>query len=169
VIFKNKRGVYFFILDVVIAILIFMVTVLIISNFFIPKPSISGTEQTINILSSDLFTLPLTQLSENTTNKIPEEYLINSVSVDEYIYLLELKGNHSFAKEIVKEILEFWPGNYGFKYYIDTINVTVFEKNTSLGISINQSNTLLSRYKVTVLNTYPSFTNPVLSEVNVWN
>ncbi len=165
----NKKGVYFFIIDVVIAILIFMVTVLLITGFFTPKQSISGLDQTLNILSTDFFTMPVSKLSTNITDNIPSEYLVDSVTVDEYIYLLELNGNHSFARDIVVEILGYWPGNYGFKYFIDTINKTVYEVNTPLGLSLNDSSISLSRSKVTVLNTYPSFTNPVLSEVTVWD
>lgn len=165
----NKRGVYFFIVDVVIGVLIFLTTVLVISSFFIPRPSLGGIDQNLDILTEDYFTFPVTDLPDNLTESLPPNFIKDDVTVDELVYLLNVTGGYSSENiEIVKWVCDWLPDNFGFRYKIDIGQVVIYERDTSLGVNKESAEVVVSRQKVTGIDSEYGLQYPALTEVTIW-
>lgn len=170
----NKRGVYFFIIDVIIAVLIFLTTVLVISNFFVLKPSLGGIDQNLDILTKDFFTLPVANLSNDVLASVPEVYQKRSdLTVDELLYLLQSQNPtyNPNITEIIKSLISWLPSQYGFNYSLIQANADLYYRPTSLNVAYNDADVVVSRMKVTGINSKDSkgtLIPPSLTEVTIW-
>lgn len=166
----NKRGAFFFIVDAVIGMLIFLTTVLVISTFFIPQHSLSGITQNLNMVANDLFTLPVTSLDSNLTSDIPQEYVKSSISVDELLYLLADNGSYSSnISAIIGSVIDWLPSQFGFKYHIDQgSNQLLYYRTTNSALGEDDSKVKVSKSKITIIDSEFGLKFPTVSEVTLW-
>jgi hypothetical protein len=165
----NKRGVFFFIVDVVIGVLIFLTTILVISTFFIPQHSLSGISQNLDMVANDFFSLSVTSLQSNLTSDLPKEYIQDSVSVDELLYLLAINGSYSSnISSIIESVIDWLPNQFGFKYYIDQKNTLLYSRTTNSGLTESNSKVKLSKSKITIIDSSYGLAYPAVSEVTIW-
>ena len=166
----NKRGVYFFIIDVIIGVLIFLTTVLVISSFFVPKQTLSGIDQNLDMLTEDFFSLPTSALDENLTKDLPLMYQDqDDLTVDELLFILDENGSFDGEMDAIIEDLIVWlPSQFGFSYYIKQGDSTLYSRPTALGVDAENADVLVSRKKVTGIDSEFGFQTPTLSEVTIW-
>lgn len=167
----NKRGVYFFIIDVIIGVLIFLTTVLVISSFFVPRPSLGGINQNLDILTEDFFTLSVVDLPDDVLASVPDTYQGRSdLTLDELLYLLEYQEPtyDTEIDEIIEGVISWLPAQFGFNYNITQGAATLYTRQTSLGIGYGDADVVVSRMKVTGLNSFDGLTLPTLTEVTIW-
>lgn len=153
-----------------------MTTVIVISSFFVPRPSLGGIDQNLDMLTTDFYTLPVTELDEDLTDPLPQEYIREDVTVDEllyYLYVLEFKGMGVYGAEsdaIINSLIVWLPETYGFRYSLGEPNVREIleQRPTSLGVDSDDAEVLVSRMKVTGIEPVDGFAQPELSEVTIW-
>ncbi len=181
--FRKKKGVFFFLIDVLIAAFIFLVTILTLFSFRSFSPSLGGITQAVdNIYDS----FCRTEVKDIGTNNIALYNLHNQnlscpphQSLDECIWLLryelDVQSNTSANYETWKNISRAISGNatswlqpnYGLEIKIN--KTTIYLRNASI-IDLNESSTKLTRRKITVLTPNITFTAPsVTTEVIVWS
>lgn len=180
-ILRNKKGVYFFLIDVLIAVFIFLVSVLMLFSFNSFTPSLEGLTQTIDNVYDSLFMTELKDIGSNNAELNLLRY--NNITynpyltLDEYIWLLYLEWgednfphweetwlNHSSA--LIANSSSWLTPNYGMSFSIN--GTLVYYRNASIS-SYNESVTKLSKRKITAIAPNISFiAEPVISEVVVW-
>jgi len=180
VLFKNKKGAYFFIVDVIIGIFIFVITIIMLSTYYTSSPALSGVGQTIDNIYQEAF---LTSISTiGTTNPAIESlrsqgYVLDTtITVDQLI--LSLDKTYGFSEDefinassaIFSNMTTWVPEQYGLAFVIN--DIFVYERNSSL-VTIEESQVGISRYKISALapsmDVRPKPTEAVsLFEVNVW-
>lgn len=170
IIVVNKRGVYFFIVDVVIGILIFLTTVLVISSFFIPSQSLSGIDQQVDILVTDFSTITSSSLPTNITNSVPSVFVREDLNLNQFIYILYLNG--SFSSEIdetIDWVVGWVPPRYGFSYSIGlNPSVELYSRDTILGESMSVAEVAVSRQKIIPIHPRYSDNVSFVVEVSAW-
>jgi len=165
---RSKRGAYFFLIDVFIAIFIFVITLLLVNSFNLPKNSLGGGQEKLNLLADDIFTLPLSTFDLLIEESVNESYLLDqTITIDQLVYMLYLGGDLLEAESMLTNLTVWFPSNYGCSYYIN--GTKVFEKNTSAGINETSGSFRLVRRKITALQPDMAKTYPfVISEVFIW-
>lgn len=164
---KSKRGAYFFIVDVLIGVLVFFVTIAIISSFHVSAPSLGGVEQTLGLLTNDLYTIALANISDNPAIiELNLTVFDKGMSIDDLVLQLVKSGNKSQAVLVITNATAWLPQQFGFEYSLD--NVSIYKKS-SLLISKNDSSVMLSQKKISLFT--PSLNSPFSSgvtEVTLW-
>lgn len=151
--------------------MIFLTSVLVISNFFVPRPSLGGIDQNLDILTKDFFTLPVANLTDNVKDLVPEQYQKRTdLTVDELLYLLysQKPTYNSNITAIIGSLISWLPDQYGFDYNITLPDVSLYHRNASLNIDYAAADVVVSRMKVTGLNSKDASLSPSLTEVTIW-
>ena len=164
----NKRGVYFFVIDVIVAVLIFSVTVAIIASFNTNQPSRASVEETMGIIVTDLMqteikdvatspTLQALRLDGNITNL--------DLTIDQVLIILFDDGELNNAQNIVAEATAWVSPQFGMNYSID--GTQIYYRPAI--IDANDSQVQLSTRKVSVVEANLSTYYPTrVTEVIVW-
>jgi len=185
VFFKNsKKGVYFFLIDVLIAAFIFLVTVLTLFSFRSFTPSLEGSTQTIDNVYDALCMTEIKDIGGNNVALLNLQMsnlsCPRTFTIDECLWLLYYKldldknnrtNNYelwtNYSKSIVSNSTSWLEDNYGMRFSIN--NKLIYLRNASLTDAGN-STTKLSRRKITVLTPNVTFTaDPVITEVTIWS
>lgn len=167
----NKRGAFFFILDVFIGSMILLVTIILILGYMNRTTSLSGVEQQAELLKSDIFDTEVSQVgSDNValqTLRAANDVPYFTASVDEYIYYLILEGRTIDAAQVVEGIVNGVPGQYGVEYVILTDPETVVYSRND--VSKDDSETMYSVRALTLTRSdFKTVSEPIVTEVRVW-
>ncbi len=183
----NKKGVYFFLIDVLIAAFIFLITTLTLFSFRSFTPSLEGTTQSIDNVYSSIYLTEISDIGGENPALLSLELSNYScpkkLTIDECLWLLYFnldvdKYNPpssapkyslwmNYSRNILSNATSWLEDNYGVKVSLN--GIVVYDRNTSLR-SVNGSLIKLSRKKITVLTPNITFTSePVISEVTLWN
>jgi len=184
---KNKKGVYFFLIDVLIAAFIFLVTVLTLFSFRSFTPSLEGSTQSIDNVYGSLCMTEIKDIGGNNPSlfqlQMSNYSCPRSFTIDECLWLLYYNlnlnnvtniSNHpnyplwiNYSGAIISNSTSWLSDNYGFTFSID--GNLLYYKPASI-TTFENSSTKLSRRKITVLTPNVTFTaEPVISEVVVWS
>jgi len=165
---RSKRAAYFFLIDVFIAIFIFLITLFLVNSFSVSKSSLAGGQEQLNLLADDLFTIPLSQFGALVSDSVNASYVEDpTLTIDQLIYLLYLDNETLQAADLLEGMSTWFPTNFGFSY---TINDTeIYNQSTSVGIDEQESDLRLIRRKISSLQAKNGVSYPYLvSEVVVW-
>jgi hypothetical protein len=165
---KGKKGVYFFIMDVIIAVLIFTVTIVVLVSFNSSRPSIAGTQETLDIVVADLMNIEIRDISSSPhlQDLRLDGYPISvDNTVDQALLMLVNDSRLADAQLVVLEITSWLPPQYGLNYSVS--GEQIYFRNAIR--SVEDSQVRLSYKKLTILesNLTRSF-SPAISEVVVW-
>lgn len=164
---KSKRGAYFFIIDVIIGVFIFVMTILIISSFSVPKTSLGAVEQNLDVVAIDFFETTVGEFKSvdpNLYDSLPYEFVRDpSLSLDELIYYLHYEGRNDLAREVVISSTSWLPSNYGFSYGVRTFSYTR-DKAGSSDILMNLSMKKMTIVLVSIDEILPTGT----TVISVW-
>ena len=184
---RSKKGVYFFLIDVLIAAFIFLVTVLALFSFRSFTPSLEGSTQAIDNVYTSLCMTEIRDIGATNTALSQLQQISNiscpaTFTLDECLWLLHYKLNISdtnpsssqnydvwlnYSTNIVANATSWLSDNYGLEFVV--ANTSLYTKNASI-TSLENSSTKLSRRKITVLTPNITFTaDPVISEVVIWS
>jgi hypothetical protein len=171
VLFKQKKGAYFFILDVLLGVFIFVITIVLLSTFHSSTPSMIGVGQIMDNVYQEIFLTPLSAIG--TSNPaIQELYDIpfcitdTSITIDQLILILRSHCNLDETEalqtthHILSNATNWVPEQYGLWVLIWDITIftfqqdempTLYQRNSTL-TEISQSSTGVSRYKISALS-----------------
>lgn len=160
---NDKRGSYFFIIDVIMGIFIFVLTIILLSTFYSSSPALSGAGQTIDNIYQESFLTPISDIG--TTNPGIEElralgYIHDTtITIDQLI--LSLNKTYDFDNETVQDFawnifsnMTSWvPEQYGvlFVASIDDSPITLYLRESALA-TVEESQVGISRYKICALS-----------------
>lgn len=165
--FGSRKGVFFFILDVVIGVFIFFLTILLISHFNISKPSLDSSEKAIDRVSKNLFTMPIRNFdnAKTTEMRMNDRIPDMSMTVNQVVVYYWYQDNETMARELVGNTTRWMTGQTGFSYLV---NGTEIYNRSAVVTTENESGIKLSRKKVTLLEQGEEEYPPVVVEVSVW-
>ena len=171
---RSKNAAFFFIVDTLIGILIFVTTVFIIAGFNSIKPSGESTTQQLDLISKDVFDTELRfvditsdfflDLKQDTENYNP------FLTIDEFTYLLYLQGNVANATNLIANLTDWLVPSYGLNYSIfnGSDYIPIYYRESSM-TSFENSRSSISREKVTIVSSNIStYIPPVFSLVVIW-
>jgi hypothetical protein len=163
----NKRGQFFFVLDVIVAVLILITTIVLLSTFFTPRNTIGGTQQYMDILQEDFFSQQVADLSDPILASIPDEFEEPDLRIDQLLYYLYLEGEIDAAQDLFINLTSFIPPQYGVRYGFLGVGL----ERPSTRTSFTEADIILTRKQVTTLNPRycPSACLFVTSEVKIWS
>lgn len=168
--FSNQKGAYFFVIDVLIGMFIFIVTIFLIFGYTSFQPSLGGAKQTLDIAEQKFFALPLSKVDSGNAflailkNSHPDYK--STYTVDEFVYLLYNKSDMVNASLLIGNLTEWIPANMGFNY---SINGQEIYSRQAISKSMDQSSVKLAQKKITLLS--PNITTQydlAITEVVVW-
>ncbi len=161
----NKKGVFFFVVDVFIAVLLLFVTVVVIFSFFTPSNSIGGTNQYLQVLQQDLFFQNVSG-SPDVPLAIANDQKYASLQMHQLLYVLYENGQNETVEEIFEEITLRIPNSVGIEFSVEDYEPLtksfVGPKNDS---SLVLSSSIISMAIFSPTDQYL----PVRSRVVVWS
>ncbi|MGM5481338.1 MAG: hypothetical protein ACQESE_02915 [Nanobdellota archaeon] len=166
---KSKRGVFFFVIDVIIGIMIFFVTIVIITSFHTSKPSLDASENTIKRVSETLFEIRISQFENNDKiielreqDKIPDY----DMSIEELAAYYWHQNDVNTSKELIGNSTMWMSSQTGFSYIIN--GTEIYRKEAAI-TEEQASNVKLSRKKITMVGSEGNESyQPIITEVKVW-
>lgn len=168
----NKRGVFFFVIDVIIALLIFTITVLVLASFFAPRNAIGGAEQYANVMQEDIFNQRVGDLTPDVRRYVPEKYNFDSLRIDELLYLIvnDTDLDSENATTIFLAMAEVIPEQYGVALTIEGGSYTIIRPSSRV-LTISEADVVISRKTLTLPS--PKYCSTVCliteTEVLVWS
>jgi hypothetical protein len=180
---KQKKGAYFFIMDVLLGVFIFVITIILLSTFHSSTPSLIGVGQVMDNIYQEVYLTPVIVIgvtSNPVLQNLSNQGLLTNeqLTIDQLLMWLhenkELLPSSQTYGGLVKDLLgnaTTWvPPQYGYRLYMG--NKLLYEKNSSF-TSFEESIMGISRYKITVLNpsiqSVPAPSQAInTSEVIVW-
>lgn len=168
--FGNRRGAYYFVIDVFIGLFIFVLAIFIIASYVNFSPSSSSAEQTMDSLTHKLFRLSL--IKTDPGNSLLTEFKLNnslydsSFTVDEFVFILV---NHSQQQNasLLLENLTYWvPANVGFNY---SLNGQEIYSRQTISKTLQESTLKLTQKKITLVaaNITTAY-DMALTELVIW-
>ncbi|MFW6378496.1 MAG: hypothetical protein ACOCZV_00575 [Nanoarchaeota archaeon] len=167
-VFRSRKGVFFFVIDVVIGIMIFFITIVLITSFSTSKPSLDASEKAIERVSTSLFEKSVTYVDNEKTTALKENNAIPSLdmTVNQLAVYFYLENNQSESRQLIANTTSWATGQIGFSYHIN--ETLIYNKSASVKTQEN-SDVRLSRKKITLLNGEENVRyEPVVVEVRVW-
>ena len=181
-VFRSKKAVFFFLIDVVFAAFIFLVTLLALFSFRSFTPSLEGLTQSVDNVYDSVCNTEIYDIGANNPSvfNLPTQNLSCPVhsTLDECVWLLSYETDAfssssnnerwlNLSHAILSNATSWLSPNYGLEISINS--TVVYRRNASI-ISLNESSTKLTRRKITVLTPNITFTAlPAITEVTVWS
>ena len=165
---ESKRGVFFFVIDVIIAILILFVTIIIITSFYTSKPSLEGAENTIARASETLFNIRISMIENEKTIEMRTNGTIPDfdMTVEEVATYYWYQNKTNTSRQLIANTTKWISAQTGFAYVIN--DTEVYRKEAAITTE-NESKVRLSRKKITLVEGSANESyKPVLTEVRVW-
>jgi hypothetical protein len=166
---RDKKGSFFFILDMFLASFILLITLIMIFSFRFQQPEADALKIKLDGFTSILFKSEISSYSTPVLNELmdDEETWPNPhLTMDEYVYYLYLKGYTTNATNVVKSLSSLiLPSNIGLNYSIDGILIYTQNPNKK-----EKSDVVLSERKITfeVFNSTYYFDKAVTTKVEIW-
>lgn len=165
---RSKRGAYFFLIDVFIGVFIFIITLFLVNSFQVPKSTLGGAQDQLDLLADDLFTIQVVEFGSIIQDTVHPNYTTDlTLTVDQLVYILYTDNQTQQARNLVGNLSTWLPSHFGFEYSVN--GSVIYGRNTITGVMQNQSDVRLTRKKITALeptlNTSYPFT---VSEVVLW-
>lgn len=160
---KNKKGSFFFIIDVIMGIFIFVITIILLSTFYSSSPDLSGTGQIIENIYQEAFLTPISDMgtaNEGIEAIRDEGYLLDTtITVDQLIlsfnktYNLDDESVQEYSHNIFSNMTSWVPEQYGLLFVasFDDESVVLFRRNSSI-VTVEESQVGISRYKICALS-----------------
>lgn len=170
---NSKKGAYFFVVDALIGIMIFSMTVFIISGFNVYDPSDGAIVQHLDLVSQDLFetqALYMDSSSQFLQDLRKNPHYVEEETLDEFIYSLYLSGDVVSPSYLVGNVTNWIESSYGINYSIDTGDetITIYYRESET-TSYEDSSTSFSREKATLLGSnITHYIKPAFSKVVLW-
>ncbi len=151
--FSQRKGAYYFVIDVLIGLFIFVLALFLIASYSTFTPSLGSVDQTLQAMQQRFFELPLTKadpgnaflasLKENNSLYNP------SFTIDEFIYVLYNNSQLANATLLLANISTWVPANVGFNYSLD--GHEIYSKQ-ALSKTMQESDVKLSQKKLTLVS-----------------
>ncbi|MGM5480449.1 MAG: hypothetical protein ACQESC_03240 [Nanobdellota archaeon] len=138
-------------IDVIIGMVIFLITILLISQFNTSKPSLESAKKTLTRTEEVFFEQEVSDIENPTLLELRDQGSIPDfqMSLDELIAYFYHQGNVSTAKQLVGNSSTWVSAQMGFSY---AINDTILYSTPSIVTSEENSTIRISRNKITVLS-----------------
>lgn len=163
----------FFVVDVMIAVLIFVSTVIVLASFYTPRTSIGGTEQYLDLAYEDFFVQTIQGSEAAVRAQVP--YPLNlaghyeNLQYDEVFYLMlsEPDISNATAPSLFVAIAEATPPQFGLSFSIRDLSGATFSRDSASGA---EPTLVLSRTKVIIPPSRycTGACIPRIAEVKIW-
>ncbi|MFP4119040.1 MAG: hypothetical protein ACLFTH_03215 [Candidatus Woesearchaeota archaeon] len=165
---ESKRGVFFFVIDVIIAILILFITIIIITSFYTSKPALDATENTITRASETLFNIRIADIDNPKTIEMRSDGKVPDfdMSIDEVVTYYWYHNDTNMSRQLIANSTSWLSSQTGFLYLIN--DTEIYRREAAITTE-NESDVKLSRKKITLVQGSGNTSyKPVLTEVRAW-
>ncbi len=168
--FSNRKGAYFFVIDVIIGLFIFLIAIFIITSYSRFSPSFGSVEQTMNALEYKFFRQPLTKVDPGNPFlamlKENNSLYSSSFTVDEYVYVLYNNSDPVNASALLANLSTWLPANVGFNYTIDGLEIY---SQQAASKTLEESGVKISSKKLTLVSAnITTFYDLAITELVIW-